>query len=106
MELCRYYLAHAKKIVSEAETPPDIVIADRILGWLTRNRRSEFTKNEAFQSLKGGRNSITSSDQLDVPLQRLHELGWIRYGVSRVLPQGGRPSAPLIVHKTVQNRGV
>ena len=85
-----YLIPHAKAAFFEMGADPAIDIAMRILGWVSSEQISEFTRREAFNSLRG---RIQKVVELDDPLEILTTQGYIR-DVSQERKGPGRKPSP------------
>ena len=85
-----YLIPHAKAAFFEMGADPAIDAARRILSWASREQISEFSRNEAFNALRGG---FQRADELDKPLELLTGHGYIRE-ISQDRKGPGRKPSP------------
>ena len=100
-----YLIPHAKAAFFEMGADPAIDSARKILGWVSSERISEFSKRQAFNSLRGG---IQKVNELDEPLQILISHGYIRTISQEHKGPGRKPSPkykinPLWLAQNTQN---
>ena len=84
-----YLIPHAKAAYFEMGSDPAIDTARRILAWVSSGQMSSFSKNEAFNALRG---AVRKSNELDAPLQLLVDHGYIRLIVEEHKGRGRKPS--------------
>ncbi|KKK61734.1 hypothetical protein LCGC14_3011350, partial [marine sediment metagenome] len=84
-----YLIPHAKAAFFEMGADPEIDSARRILDWVSSEQISEFTRREAFNSLRGG---IQKVAELDKPLEILINHGYIREVLQERKGPGRKPS--------------
>jgi 5S rRNA maturation endonuclease (ribonuclease M5) len=87
-----YFLAHA--IAAHGLMGADEVVEDarHLLAWVKHEDVAHFTRRDAH---KGNRAQFTRAADLDAPLERLEDHGWIRRRPDpEPGPQGGRPPSP------------
>jgi len=84
-----YLMPHAKAAFFEMGADPAIDSARRILDWVSSEQISEFTRREAFNSLRGG---IQKVNELDKPLEILVNHGYIREVLREHKGRGRKPS--------------
>jgi putative DNA primase/helicase len=85
-----YAVGHAIAAFCEMGANPATATARRILAWATEGRRTDFSRRDAFNAVRG---VVQRVDELDEPLQLLIEHGYIR---ERSIERGGpgrKPSA-------------
>jgi len=82
-------MPHAKAAFFEMGADPAIDSARRILDWVSSEQISEFTRREAFNSLRGG---IQKVNELDKPLEILVNHGYIREVLREHKGRGRKPS--------------
>lgn len=88
-----YLIAHEKLVMSAGEDPNGKT-AKRILSWIQRRDRTEFSENDAFNAVRGS--VLRSASDVAGPLDLLAEYGWIRPLPPKPRPQSkpGRPPSP------------
>jgi hypothetical protein len=84
-----YLIPHAKAAFFEMGADPAIDSARRILDWVSSEQIQEFTRREAFNSLRGG---IQKVNELDKPLEILINHGYIREVLQGHKGPGRKPS--------------
>ena len=84
-----YLIPHAKAAFFEMGSDPEIDSARRILDWVSSEQIAEFTKREAFNSLRGG---IQKVNELEKPLEILVNHGYIREVLQKREGPGRKPS--------------
>jgi len=84
-----YLIPHAKAAFFEMGADPAIDSARRILDWVSSEQIQEFTRREAFNSLRG---SIQKVNELDKPLEILINHGYIREVLQEHKGPGRKPS--------------
>lgn len=100
-----YLIPHAKAAFFEMGADPAIDSARRILDWVSSEQIQEFTRREAFNSLRGG---IQKVNELDKPLEILINHGYIREVLREHKGPGRKPSQkykinPLWLAQNTQN---
>lgn len=100
-----YLIPHAKAAFFEMGADPAIDSARRILDWVSSEQTQEFTRREAFNSLRGG---IQKVNELDKPLEILVNHGYIREVLQERKGPGRKPSQkykinPLWLTQNTQN---
>jgi len=100
-----YLIPHAKAAFFEMGADSTIDLARKILAWVSSGQQSEFTRREAFNSLRG---SIEKVDELDQPLEILINHGYIREVLCEHKGPGRKPSQkykinPLWLTQNTQN---
>lgn len=100
-----YLIPHAKAAFFEMGTDPAIDLARRMLNWVSSERISEFSKRDAFNSIRG---SIQKVSELDEPLQILVNHGYAREVFQEHRGAGRKPSSkykinPLWLEQNTQN---
>jgi len=84
-----YLIPHAKAAFFEMGADPEIDSGRRILDWVSSEQIPEFTKREAFNSLRGG---IQKVNELNKPLEILVNHGYIREVLQEHRGPGRKPS--------------
>ncbi len=84
-----YLIPHAKAAFFEMGADPAIDSARRILGWVSSEQITEFSRREAFNALRGG---IQKVNELDIPLEILVNHGYIREVSQEHKGPGRKPS--------------
>ena len=85
-----YLIPHAKAAFFEMGADPAIDMARKILSWVLSERISEFSKRQAFNTLRG---SIQKVDELEKPFEILTSHGYIR-DISQDRKGRGRKPSP------------
>ncbi len=99
IEIGRYLIPHALAAFRTMGADPAVEDAKRILAWIERQQRAEFSRREAYQALKGGGRFRRVRD-LDPGLEVLAEHGYIHPATpDEPAARGGRkPSERFQVH--------
>ena len=84
-----YLIPHATAAFFEMGADPEIDFARRILEWVSSEQISEFSKRDAFNSLRGG---IQKVNEIDKPLEILVNHGYIREVLQEHKGPGRKPS--------------
>ncbi len=79
---------HAQAFFNEAGTAPQTNDARKVLAWIIRNGRDEFTHQEAWQGVKS---SLKEVSRFDVALSLLGQRGYIRHEPAPRSSSAGRP---------------
>lgn len=93
IEIGEYLLAHASVALEQIQTTPTIRNAENVLGWIKRANRTQFSKRDVFNALRGAE-WCKRVDALDEPLAVLVERGWIRELPAPVRSGPGRSPSP------------
>jgi hypothetical protein len=101
IEIASYLIAHARATFDHMGTDRHLDAAVRVLGWLQRRGREEFSKRDAHAAHQS---FIRQAADLDPVLRLLEDHGFIRALPPETRPQGGRPSQRFAVHPSLQNR--
>jgi replicative DNA helicase len=93
VRLASYLIEHAQAVFDLMGADPQVDDARRLLDWITRTGRSQFTRRDAHQAAPRGR--FPKATDLDPALRLLEEHGWLRrVDADPVGPKGGRPPSP------------
>lgn len=84
-----YLEAHERYVAWLAGDDGVTVIADRILAWARRGKANVFSRNDAFNAVRGI--LVKVAKDLDMPLELLEELCWIRPLKEKPRSGPGRP---------------
>jgi hypothetical protein len=100
-----YLIPHAKAAFFEMGADPDIDTARKILEWASSEQKSEFTRRDTFNALRG---NIQKVDELEKPLEILISHGYIRDISQDRYGPGRKPSPrykinPLWLAQNTQN---
>jgi hypothetical protein len=76
MNIGSYLRVHAEKAMGMMSADPELRIAQRIIGWISRNNIHEFGRSEVFSGVQT--TQLNKADQLDEPLRILESHGYIR----------------------------
>lgn len=87
-----YFIPHAQAAYAAMGADPAIEDAKRVLEWIRKEGVPEFTKRNAFQSLKGYFKQVT---QLEPALAILCEHAYIRLRATESRPGAGRKPSPV-----------
>ena len=83
-----YLIVHAKAVFERMDFDKELHLASRILNWISRKGKTEFSQNEVYQSLKTS-GARTMNDFI-VALERLEEHNYINHVLEQTR---GRPSS-------------
>lgn len=101
IEIAGYLITHARAAFDHMGTDRHRDAAIRLVAWLQRHGRTEFSKREAHTA---NESLFRHAVDLDPALHLLEEGGYIRRLESDRRPQGGRPSQRFAVNPHLQNR--
>ncbi len=90
--LGEYFIPHAQAAYAAMGADPAIEDAKRVLEWIRKEGCPEFTKRNAYQSLKGYFKQVA---QLEPALAILCEHGYIRLRAGDARPGAGRKPSPV-----------
>ncbi|OXU15401.1 DUF3987 domain-containing protein [Sedimentisphaera salicampi] len=97
IEIVRANEAHARKVYGLIETPAEVRIEQKIINWITRQRREQFTRNELYHSVKRSSEIACKTSNLDTPLLELQNQGYIKQ-VNQQADKAGRPRESYVVN--------
>ncbi len=89
-----YLLAHQRFVASQAGLDTTALVAQRILEWAHRERKTDFSRRDAFNGVRG--RLARRTKDIDEALDFLQDLGWIR-AMEKTPPRnpaGGRKPSP------------
>ena len=105
IDIGRYLIAHAKRAFACLNTDPAVKVVTRAEDWIERYRRTEFTKRELYQALKGRTGTVATVKDLKEPLELMVEHGWIRLKLpGHSGKKGGPASESYEVHPDLFDR--
>jgi hypothetical protein len=90
--LVSYFQAHARKVYCTIDADQEIEKAKKVLGWIERERRTEFKRWEPYQDMKN-LGQFPKVEYLDEPLERLTKHNYIRLKQEPVRRSRGRQPA-------------
>lgn len=90
-QIAEYLIPHAQAAFAAMGTDPAIKGARTVLGWIKKRGIGEFSKDEAFNSL---RSQFPRADDLDEPLKVLLDHGYVRQIEAAAEKRPGRPASP------------
>jgi hypothetical protein len=101
VKLIGYFKSHARKVYAVMDLDPKVAQAKKVLKWVVRERKNQFSKREAHNALSG---TFKTVDELEAPLGLLLRHGYIRPVPSPDRPgPGRRPSPVYVVHPDVSS---
>jgi hypothetical protein len=95
-----YLIAHAKKTFATMEADPQVEGAKYVLAWITRERKTSFTKRDLHRHAQGKYQNV---EDLSYPLRLLEQRGYIRKQRVEETPSPGRPSEVFEVNPLIFN---
>jgi len=93
IDIGRYLIAHAKRAFACLNTDPAVKVVTRAVAWIKRHRRTEFTKRELYQGLKGKTGAVATVKDLKEPLELMVEHCCIRPKVPGHSGKKGGPAS-------------
>jgi replicative DNA helicase len=75
--LAPYLIAHARAAFTEMVEDEDHITARRIVRWIERSKKSQFTERELLRALCGSRSRVQEVEDLRAPLHLLLERGYV-----------------------------
>jgi hypothetical protein len=84
--LVAYFKSHARKVYALIDADPRTAAARRLLSWVAREDKRQFTRRDAFRALRGP--MCKTADDIDPILTLLEKHGYIR---PLPAPDDGRP---------------
>ena len=94
LRLAPYFIEHVKAVGFELHADKDVVLAQRAISWLRREKRTTFTQRELHKAIANNQNS----EVIGLPLAVLERRGFIREAPKPKTPAIGRPSVVLEVN--------
>jgi replicative DNA helicase len=97
LQLAAYFTSHARTAFGLMGQAPGEATARRLIGWSTRNNRTEFSERDAFQAVKGP--GCPTMEGLRPALNVLADHRWIAGPIERPREPGksGRTPSPVYV---------
>ncbi len=100
-----YCVPHAKAAYHQMGADPAVRLAERLIKWLRNERVTQFSKRDAFNSIRG---MIHRVDELEIPLQLLCDHSFVRLVENDRPGPGRRPSPkyevnPIFLAQNTQN---
>jgi len=89
----RYLIGHAKKAFACLDMDQSARVAERVVAWIKRHQKQEFTKRELYQGLKGKTGTVTTIKDLKEPLEVLRDHGYMRPKVPGHSGKRGGPTS-------------
>jgi len=96
-----YLRAHAAHVGAVAGEDPAASVAERVLSWTRRRRRSRFSRRDAFDAVRGA--ACPRVETIDPALMLLEDRGWIRRMLEQPRDAGRPPSPVFMVNPGPQN---
>jgi hypothetical protein len=91
--LIRYFASHARKVYAVLGADPEIEDARKVLGWIAREKRSEFKRHEVYNDVRN-KHRFSRVEDLDQPLHRLAKHNYIRQRQDQGRDGPGRKGEP------------
>jgi hypothetical protein len=108
VRIAEYLVPHAIAAFDAAVERDEVKVAKRIIGWIVRHERVEFSVRDAFIAMKGSTGSVGRVDEVQAALDVLESRGIVNPSQSHAIPQNSpRPGrSPSPRYRVVPDMGV